>query len=134
MTRSRTDNDGFVALTSVLLISVVLLLMVATLSLSGYIGRFNVLNSELKKVSAALAEACANTAVLKLAEDWSYAGNETIATNGNTCKIFSVSAIGSNPQIFEVQAIYQEAYTNLRIRIQKTPFAIVSWNEVPNLP
>lgn len=131
---AKNSNGGFIALVSVLLISVVLLLMVTTLSLSGFIGRFSILNSELKKVSASLAEACANTAVLKLAENWNYTGNETIVVNGNACAVFPVAAAGADPQILKTQAVYRKSYTNLVITVHKTPFAIVSWQEVPNLP
>ncbi len=132
---AQNSNGGFIALVSVLLISVVLLLMVTTLSLGGYIGRFNILNSELKRVSASLADACANTAVLKLAEDWNYSGNETSTVSGsNTCHIFSVTTVGANPQTLKAQAVYRNSYTNLAITVQQTPFSILSWNEIPHLP
>ena len=45
-TKHRVYNKGFVALTSVVIISAILLLVATSLSLSGFYGRFNILESE----------------------------------------------------------------------------------------
>lgn len=81
-------------------------------------------------MSSSLAEGCMNTAVLKLSEDWSYAGNETVTVNGQPCQIFSVTTPGADPQTLHTQAVYSKSYTNLEVTVQKNPFVITSWQEM----
>lgn len=130
---------GFIALVSIILISVVLLLTVVVSNFSNYVARYNIFNSELKGVSVGLAEACANIAILNLAKDFTYtvATAETHNVNGKACKIISVQPGGSG-KIIKAQANFPSvngAYTNLQIEVQNTPsFGVVSWDEVVTLP
>ena len=65
---NKKRNKGFVALMSAIIISVILLLIITNLSLTAFYSRSDVLDSELKDRSSALAEACVDTAILKLVE------------------------------------------------------------------
>lgn len=82
---NQKNNKGFIALFSVILISFVLLLVTTTLSFAGFSGRFNILESEYKKRSRELAEACLATARLKLAENNFYSGNGIVSVGSDTC-------------------------------------------------
>lgn len=128
------SNRGFIALMSVIIIAAILLTVVTTVSFSGYRSRFNIYSSELKNISASIAEACVNTAVLKLSEDWNYEGNETLSVNGTDCAVFPVALIGQVPQVLKVQTVYQNSYTNLKIIVGDSPFGIISWQEISSLP
>ncbi|MFH0864544.1 MAG: hypothetical protein V1858_05680 [Candidatus Gottesmanbacteria bacterium] len=128
------NQSGYIALISVIIISLLLIVISVTISFGGYFSRFSILDNEYKEISNGLAEACANTAILKLAQDWSYVTTvpETIAVGVNNCKIISITDI--TPQkVILAQAIYQNSYTNLKITVSKTVSAINidSWEELP---
>lgn len=120
------NNSGFMALMSTIIISVILLLIATSLSLTSFYGRTNILDFELKEKSFALAEACADTAILRLAEDSSYGGNETVNVVGaDKCQIESV--VGGT---INVKADYKNYITKLEIEINSTDLSIISWQEV----
>ena len=124
-------REGYIALMSAIIVSVMLMAVLITLNLGGYFGRFNVLNSELKQRSFSLADGCASAAVLNLAQDPSYAGSTTLAIASDTCTIF---AIASGTGVIETQGIYQHAYTNLKLTVDTTTMAVTSFQEIPTIP
>ncbi|MFZ2621123.1 MAG: hypothetical protein WAX85_01335 [Minisyncoccia bacterium] len=133
MKQKTEKNKGFIALISVVFISTILLLVAVTLSLSGFYGRYNILDSELKDRSFALAEACADTALLKLANDSSYNPiDEIININIDSCLIKSVAVSDSN-KIILIKENYKNYYTNLRITVDSITLSVISWEEVPIL-
>ena|SRR3989338_10087446 len=121
-------QKGFIALMSAIIISVVLLLMITNLSLTGFYGRFNVLDSELKERSSALAEACVDTALLRIANDptYPYPTNDPINVDGNDCII--ESATGGN---ISTTANYKNYITNLKIEVD-SDLNVTRWEETPN--
>src|SRR3989344_250294 len=125
----RQLQKGFVALISTIIISIILLLVVTNLSQISFYSRSNILDSELKERSSALAEACADTAILKLANDSNYTGGETITVSGTeTCTIDSTSA--SDPRVFTIHAIFHNSYTNLQISINVATATVARWEEI----
>ena len=85
----KSKQNGYIAVMSAVIISVLLLSIVAALSFSTYFTRFNIFDSFTKERSRSLAESCADYALLKLRElPSSYAGYETITVSGDeTCAI-----------------------------------------------
>lgn len=126
----KKNNSGFVALISAIIISVILLLIATNLSLTGFYDRSNILDSELKERSSALAEACADTALLKLANDPNYIGGETITVSGSdTCTIDPT--ILSDPRTFITKADYNNTYfTKLKIVVDVASVSVASWEEI----
>jgi len=130
----RKAQNGYVALMSVIIISAILVLMATTASFRGFYGRYNVLESEFKERSLAIAEACADTALLYLASNVNYydlAGG-TVSISGYTCTISQTGVPAAGQKRFKTQAIFQNAYTNLEITIDTSDISIVSWKEIPN--
>ena len=76
----RKTNSGFIALFSVIIISFVLLIVAVTLNFTGFSGRFNILDSESKERSNALAEACIDSGRLAIALD-EYEEDEVVTVN-----------------------------------------------------
>jgi hypothetical protein len=70
---------GFIALISSIIISSILLALATSLGASTFFTRFDVLNSEYKRISLGLAEACVNATLAKIGSDYDYTGNETIS-------------------------------------------------------
>ena len=121
---------GYVAITSAFIITALILVIVLGVSLSAVLTRENILSSDLKETSKALAEACAETALLKLAQNSSYAGNETITVAASTCSIVAVVASGTK-KIITTTGRAGDVYTNLRVTASSSPVLSISgWEEV----
>jgi hypothetical protein len=129
------DQQGYVALISAIVISVLLITITFALSFTSFYGRGNILNSEFKKVSYGLASSCAENAMLKLALNQSYvpvSGGETLNLGSNTCKIISVTSSGSQRTI-KTQSIYKNTYSNLQVLVTLSPSSLTvnRWTETP---
>jgi hypothetical protein len=116
---SAKKQDGYVALISVIIISLTLLGLTSVLSMSNYFSRFNVLDKEYKRVSLGLAESCANVALLKIAQDPSYAVATTVLVGSQSCIIESIdnpTNYDSNNKktvIINTQGQYQQTFSNI---------------------
>lgn len=83
----KNSNEGFIALISAVIISLVLMMVVFSVSTLGFFSRFNQLDSEYKEKSSALAESCVDLAILKLIENKDYPGNEVVISADSSCEI-----------------------------------------------
>lgn len=132
-------SGGYIALTSVIIISLLLITITAALSVANYFSRFNILENEFKIRSDNLAEACVSYARAKLiADPNNYAGNElSVPVGVDTCSIISVTPTGGSwPKTIKTQGIYprnqaQASYTNLLV-VLNGGYSINSWQESPN--
>lgn len=122
-------RGGYVALMSALIISAVVALVIITLGQVSYSGRANIAATHFKEKSRALAEACLNSALLKLAASSSYAGNETITVASDTCKIFTITST-STGKVIQAQAQYQNSYTDYQIVVATSTASILDWQEL----
>lgn len=113
---------------SAIVISAVLLMVAVTGSFTGFFARSNILDSELKKRSEAAAGACADQAILLLANDPSYSA--TIFLNLNSLDVCRAVIGGGAPNI-KIQATSSSAaVTNLYINFNATTRVIAKWEEV----
>src|SRR3989344_1241599 len=65
-------NKGFLALTSTLIITAVLMMAISATSTSSFFARFDAMGNEFKRVSLGLSESCLNAALLKLTQNFCY--------------------------------------------------------------
>jgi hypothetical protein len=127
----KSNTSGFIALMSAIIISIVLLGIVLTGGLTGFFGRFNILDSESKERSSALAESCIDLAVLDYINNGAVTnGNKTVG--GDTCDIHSNSIAGNKLTII-TQAKINNAYSNVKAIINTDDMTINSWVECANL-
>jgi hypothetical protein len=131
-------QGGFIAIMSVVIISVLLLAITLGMGFSSFFTRFNVLDAESKERSLALAEACGDAAILKLASNKDYvlvSSDHAISVGGDTCNIVSLSPAPSRtfPISIQTQGIVNKAYTNLKIIINSS-FKITSLQECATGP
>jgi len=131
-------NAGFIALISAIIITVVLLTLVVSVSFTGFFGRFDILGSETKEISQGLAEACIETAIIKHAQDNTYAGNnDPIPVGENECTIVSITPVGSGNILIRAQGKFPKdgllpAFTNLEVELNPSnDYSVVFWTEVP---
>ncbi len=128
MTNSSPKNQqGFIALMSAIVIMVLLLAITSALGFSNFFTRFNILDSEDKEKSSALAEACADTAILNITQGTTPTALTDVSVGINHCTIVSATST-----FIQTQACINKATTNLQITIDNND-NIISWIEVPNL-
>ena len=132
---THTHESGFIALMSVIIMSAILLALLFTLGASSFLNRFDVLDVENKRISLGLAEACANRAMIKLAQNPGYAppaGGECVEVGGGKCPSGPLicKICQSSPII--ARAVHNNAYTNLEVdgSISGPNFAVSRWREV----
>jgi hypothetical protein len=124
------NNFGFMALISAIIISIILLLIASSLNLTSFYNRSDILDSELKEKSSALAEACVDVAILKLANNQNYNPlNEIVSVETDNCIIQSVTSSNSQ-KIINIKADYNHYVTNLKIIIDSSDLHVVSWEEI----
>ena len=129
------NHSGYIALISAIVISTLLVGLTFALSYAGYFSRFNILESEYKERSLALAEACVDTALLKIAQNPGYnPSNESIPVGTDSCMV--VSAQANQPvagqTTIKTQGLYQKSYSNIIVIVNSASLVVISWNEVPN--
>jgi|SRR3989344_3913014 len=139
----RNKKSGFVALITAIIISVILLTVTVAMNQVGYLTRGEILDSEYKDRSTALAEACGDTALFKLAQDPTYQpppGGDDIAVDSATCSIGSVqvdhpaagqTTITTNAVFPATSVTNRGAVTKLQIVVDSTDLTLLSWNEIP---
>lgn len=91
---SPQHNNGFVALISAILISATLLALLLATNLSSFYARFDALDAERYQAAQNLAGACAREALLRLAQNYSYApapGGDLVSVGAGSCTIVGVS-------------------------------------------
>ncbi len=124
------NQNGFIALTSAIIISILLIAFSLAVSTTGFFGRFNILDSENKQRSLALAEACGDEALLRLIIQPGYQGDETVTVGGEPCHIFPIT---SGVQVtIRPQGSYGGATTNLQTTFNGTDYSLISWQETPD--
>ena len=130
-------QNGFIALISAIIISALLLIITMATSMAGIFGRFNILDSESKERSLALAEACVDTAIMETTTAV-YSTNKDVFVGPNSadkCRILSVEL--NQPTVGQTriitQSIINKAYTTLTVVID-TDYNIISWEETATYP
>ncbi|MEK7569738.1 MAG: hypothetical protein AAB500_02525 [Patescibacteria group bacterium] len=78
-------TKGFIALFSVIIITLVLLVVAVSLNFTGFFSRFNIFDTEKKEQSSALAEACLEDARLELALNSTFTGGGGVTLGTDTC-------------------------------------------------
>ncbi|MCI0542707.1 hypothetical protein L0Y69_03085 [bacterium] len=144
-------QHGFIALISVLIISVVILGLTSLVNMTGFFSRFNTLKTEQKRVSLSLAESCANTALLNIAVSNTYApgaSGDIVSVGGDTCVIKQVLYGAEDPithrktATITTEGEYHGTWSKVSVTasIQNPAFpsipqspniTIVSWQEIP---
>ena len=126
----KINSKGYIAMTSVIIITALLLTVVIALNARGYFGRGIILDSQLKKISRAYAESCVDYAILRYTENPLYTGGETINLQPGSCMIRTLAQIDANTIKIESTASFQDTYTNLRVLVTVPARIIIDWQEL----
>ena len=104
---------GFVALLSVIIVSIVLLGLALSGSTIAFFTRFNELDSESYAQAQALARSCTDQALLQLAQNASYtASHQLVLLGADHCYVESITQLGvsATQKEFEIYRDYYEKF------------------------
>ncbi len=125
------NEDGYMALVSTIIVSILLTGLTATLATTGYWARFDILNLQYKTHSYWLAQSCNNLLLIALANNREYAVNEPIHINGDTC---TASTITHNPDStidLTSTGIIQGSSSTITVKANTADLSLISQKEVP---
>ena len=133
---STDSRGGFIAVTSAVIVAVILLTVTLSLSFTGFLARFDALNLEYKERSLSLAEACANTAIFQIASNpgFTAATPQTITIGSYTCA-YTVGSVSGGVNTIKTKSSFpqtgvEQSVTNLLISIDNATLGVTSWDEV----
>lgn len=126
------SSGGYIAITSAMIIFGFVVALALAAGLGAFLTRATIAGSYYKDISRALADACADTALLKLSGNVNYAGGETVSVGSDACDIISVTTDGGE-KVISVKGAFQGAVTNVVIRANASNLSIAEWKEVKSL-
>ena len=124
-------NKGYIAITTSLILSFIMLAVAVALGSSSLFSRNNNLNFSFKKTSYFAARSCLDYALLQLSLNSGYGGNETRAVGLEQCSLLTIETSGSN-KIIKARSQVKGATTNLKLTVQSSDLSTVSLEEVVN--
>ena len=122
-------SSGLIAIVTSIILSFLIILVATVLGSSAFFSRSNDVDFLSKQASYFLARSCLDRALLELAGNSNYSGNETITIDSRQCTINPVETSGSN-KIIKAAAQVNSAVTNLKLTVVSITFATVSLEEV----
>lgn len=121
-------EKGYIAITTSIILSIVILAVAISLGSSNLLIRFDILDFYNKQSSFAIARSCLNYGLLKLADNPAYSGNETIGISSFKCSILTLETSGSN-KILKTRSQIEGATTNLKLTVNASTLETISMEE-----
>lgn len=110
------NNNGFIAITLAIILTVVILAIAIVFSSGNILGRFDSSALELRNIAENVALSCLEYGKLKLAADLSYGGNENLTMGSYSCTILPVE-IASSSRIVKSTANVGGVIANIKITV-----------------
>jgi|SRR3989344_1827515 len=126
-------EQGFMALMSAIVMSVLLIAITLSLGISSFFGRFDILDSESKERSMGLAEACVSQATSEVSTGTVYATLTVFPIPNSTESCKRMSEQNGNEYIIKAQGEFNKSFTNLKVVVDSSTFDVVSWQECANI-
>ena len=126
--RNTKSNSGYIALSSILVISAVVLVIGISTSLLSVNDLLSSASGKKGDETVDFVEACIEDALLRLNEDNSIPGNITLPQG--TCSVTINSQVGNNWD-FTVAATLNDYTRSVRLQVTRdTTVVVTSWQEV----
>lgn len=122
-------QKGYIAITTSVILSFVVFVVAASAGSASLFSRNNNLNFSFKKTSYFVSKSCLDYALLQIALNSNYAGDDTIMIDTYQCTIQTIETSGSN-KIIKSRAQISGATTNLRLTVVASDLSTVSLEEV----
>jgi len=129
MINQNNIQEGFILLMSSIIISAVLVTVVLSVSFGGFVARFNILDSYNKESSLALAEACAEIAILSRVENSNYTGDEYFTIGSEECRVRPITVPGD--VMIETTASKSGVVSNIIVNLDAGDLSVKRWRETP---
>lgn len=120
---------GYIAITTSIILAILIMAVAISFGSSNIFTRFNVLDLTSKQTSYFVARSCLNRALLSLADNSNYSGNETIDVSSYQCVISPIETSGAN-KIIKSRAQISGATTNLKLTVGSSNLSTVSLEEL----
>lgn len=124
-----SNQGGFIALTTSVILSMMILLVAISLSSANLFNRFSVVDFGNKQISYSVARSCLGYALLNLAQSSGYVGNITLQVSSYTCVLGTITTDGANKVITALSQI-NGATTNLKLTVVSATLSTVSLEEL----
>jgi len=127
----RTERPGFVALTSVLLLSSIALLVSLVAVGNMVLALRDSVGAADGSRAHALAVGCADVALLRLKVNSGYTGNEVVPVDSLTCHISALTENGDARTIY-ADATVNDAVSRVKVEVSDVnTLTVSSWTEIP---
>lgn len=125
-------EQGYIALISILIVLAIVLSIAISASFFGIIESQMGLSQSLAAQSYYLANACAETALMKLKSNLKYQGNEQISIDNQTCMINLIEGSGNRNRTIKTYSAANNQTKKIVVKIiQVRPDTVIrSWQEV----
>lgn len=123
------SNRGYIAITTAIILSVIILLVAISLGASNLLTRFNFVAFNNKQTTYFVARSCLSHALLQLVKNISYAGSESVNAGSYQCSIQPIETSGSN-KIIKARSQINGATTNLKLTVTTATLSTVSLEEL----
>ena len=130
--RNFNSENGYIAITTSIVLSLVLMLVAISLGSANLFTRLNVSDFSNKQLSYFIARSCLNQSLLKLADSPSYTGDETLNISAETCVLSAITTSPPNT-IIQAKAVVNGATTNLKLTVNSSSLSTVSLEELSTL-
>lgn len=122
-------RPGFGILLVAVILATVMMVLALSLTSTTLSLRYNTEEARQKSFSRSLAFSCVEQALLSLAQNQAYTGNETKTIDTYQCVILPIETLGQQ-RIIKTSAQVGGMTTNSKTIVQLTPFKIISQEEV----
>ncbi len=119
---------GYIAITTSIVLSILILVIAISLGSASLFSRNNNLNFSYKQTGYYVAKSCLDYALLQLALNSGYAGNEAQAVDSYQCGILPVVTAAPN-KIIRATSTIQGVATNLKLTVDSATLSTVSLEE-----
>lgn len=123
------NQDGYIALITVIILSIILESIVFSSSLQGYFAQKTISQSLYKEQSFYLALSCAQEAALELKQNLAMFLPVYIQINNNLCSINAVTE-GNQEFVILTSSSVEGFITKLETRVRSSDFSIISSKEL----
>lgn len=127
-----SQHRGYIFLLSVLVVGTISLAVTASVLLLSTSAARTGLSLKHSSEALALAQACAEHALLRLRGDSSYSGNELLDLGNGTCEILAVGGTGNENRTICTEGIRGDTARRMEILVLRLfpSVTITSWQEV----
>ncbi len=126
-------KNGFIALTSVSLMSAFFIVLFVGIFFASTEGVERSLNREKGIQALSLANSCAEIALHKIKKNLYYTGDEAFSIRGNVCYVEEIETYGTHGRAIRTRAEVGGKVKKIQVEVDTSRWAaldIVSWREV----